>query len=177
MTFDQIPDSCAHKRVMRKYIEDSRANLCAGAGLLFYGEPDFGKTSSAIIIGKAALLEGFSVLFLPVDQIQSAIITKEPFDEEQSLISRARSCDLLILDDLGLESSKEFGKSAIEGLIRYRSNRRLSTIITMNLTPKKLDSIYGRAMKSVMTESIYPVPVDGKNWRKQQMDELKSKFR
>lgn len=80
--------------------------------------------------------------------------------------------DVLVLDDLGSEYGTEWSKQLVERAIRLRANARKPTIGTTNRF-SDLRSIYGEGVVSVLTSSMLPVLLEGKNWRSDEEEQLK----
>jgi DNA replication protein DnaC len=63
-----------------------------------------------------------------------------------------QNCDLLILDDLGVEFQTKFSLSVINSLINFRSARKLPTIISTNLSFEDIEELYGERLVSRFME-------------------------
>jgi DNA replication protein DnaC len=55
-------------------------------------------------------------------------------ETQRGLRSRARSVDVLLLDDLGVEKSSAFAMRELWDLLHHRTSNGLATIVTSNLT-------------------------------------------
>lgn len=82
---------------------------------------------------------------------------RRSYDRESFVVTgpsfwRARNCELLLLDDLGAENINERNQGWVQeqlyGLINWRSNQRLATIFTSNLSLAQLRLRLGRAIVS-----------------------------
>lgn len=164
-TLAEISDDFPHKPYLVTYLENLKANMDEGVGLLLHGAHSRGKSAAAVIVLKAALKAGYSGLFVEVDHLQRLVIEKKPFSTETSWSDRMESVDFLILDDLGNEHGGDFSKAVIEGLIRSRNNRGLTTFITLNCPLEDIARRYGQSLKCVLLEHVFPVQVAGKDWR------------
>lgn len=165
--FDDIPDDCSYKAPLREFIDNLRTHMEKGDGLLFHGDYGRGKTGAAVLIMKEVVARGGTALLLGVDEIQQAVVARTLFDEETTLIDRAHEVDLLVLDDMNREYVKEFGKTAIETLIRRRYDNGLSMVVTSNASPAELSKVYEAAMQA-LRERTKVVMCQGKNWRAEQ---------
>ena len=74
-------------------------------------------------------------------------------------------CDLLILDDLGMEFSSPFYVSCLYNLINTRMLADLPTIISTNLNQSQMQERYGDAITSRITGSFNPIVFLGKDIR------------
>jgi DNA replication protein DnaC len=109
---------------------------------------DVGKTHLAAAIANEALDRGEAVLFAVVpDLLDHLRATFGPqstvgYDERFELV---RTVSLLILDDLGTESTTPWAREKLYQLINHRYNYRLATVITTNLKPEVIEPrIYSR---------------------------------
>lgn len=99
------------------------------------GESGCGKTHLAIAITKHCLEEGATALFSVVPDLLDYLRTtfapdaKEPYDE---VFRKMREVELLVLDDLGAESSTAWAREKLFQLLNHRHNARLATVITTN---------------------------------------------
>lgn len=101
-------------------------------GLIFSGEAGTGKTFLAVAAGKA-ISENHSVICLTAREFEERIknFSNPNLSEEKN---RMYECDLLILDDLGIETQSDFMNGEILKLISDRSIHSRKMIITTNLS-------------------------------------------
>jgi DNA replication protein DnaC len=122
----------------RAYAEDPEG------WLVFLGGFGCGKTHLAAAIANERLAAGGEAYFLVVpdllDHLRSTFNpdSKVAYDDLFEQIRRTR---LLILDDLGAQSSSPWAQEKLYQLINYRYNAQLPTVITSNCA---LDEIEGR---------------------------------
>lgn len=155
-------------RQMRNYADNFGRFLKDGNGLLFCGNVGAGKTFYSACIANKLIEDGYTVMFsnfvTMIQRIQGETFKGLPIMDEIS------KCDLLIIDDLGVERDTEFMKEHVYNIIdtRYRNGKPI--IVSTNLTgdelrkPKDVTSsrIYTRIM-----ERCLPIEFKGKNRRKQ----------
>jgi len=152
----------------RSFHNDVVEMLRDGLGMILHGPPGHGKTRMAVALLKQSMRHCASACFLESNQIQRSIIDKDyelGIQSSRPVMELAEEVDLLVLDDLGAEHSKEWLKAQVEALLRFRIARKLSTIVTTNLGMKDLETIYGLGMSSVLKEALYPAKVAGRDWR------------
>ena len=112
--------------------------------LLILGKYGCGKTHLAAAIANARLEQGAPALFVIVpDLLDHLRATYAPnstmrYDEQ---VDKVRTAPLLILDDLGTESSTPWAQEKLYQILNYRYNSRLPTVITSN---RDLETIDGR---------------------------------
>ncbi len=148
MTFDTFlpegyglpPERAANLRLAfdqaRQYADDPQG------WLVLFGGYGCGKTHLAAAIANHALERGLPVLFVVVpdllDHLRAAFGPNSPvrYDER---FEEVRTAPLLILDDLGTQSSTPWAQEKLFQILNYRYNARLPTVITSNQTPEEID--------------------------------------
>lgn len=110
--------------------------------LVLFGGYGCGKTHLAAAIANHALERGRPVLFVVVpdllDHLRAAFGPNSParYDER---FEEVRSAPLLILDDLGTQSSTPWAQEKLFQILNYRYNARLPTVVTSNSSPEEID--------------------------------------
>ena len=150
----------AARKIAYQYLEaDTHFNA------LFTGLPGRGKSHLALSILKAVnenAKQPMSCLFVSVNEMMRLI--KDSFNygdskySEQNMVDLLGSVDLLVLDDLGSESSfkresreaSEFVQNVLFGVL----NRRNRTIVTTNLNSVELSAIYNPKLISRIYKGI-----------------------
>ncbi|MCR4655688.1 MAG: ATP-binding protein [Lachnospiraceae bacterium] len=115
--------------------------------LMFFGPPGVGKTFLTNCIAKELLDSGHSVIYFTSTQLFDTLATyifrnKEASDEILRVHEDVFSCDLLVIDDLGTETSNNFVVSQLFLIINERGMRHKSTIISTNLAMSELSERY-----------------------------------
>lgn len=146
-----------------------------GVGLLLFSDNGSGKTSLAVCFGKELRRRCKSVLFFEAADLKRAVFEKEYFDDEQTIWERARSVDVLILDDLGkgIADDKDYGINLIDELIRTRNGKMKSTFITTNMNQEDLKKFLKPSTMKTIIECIIPIFCDGPDRRKEKFLEIK----
>jgi len=176
-SFEDFPDDYDGKKEVGAYLEKIIENLHDGIGMLFWGLPGHGKTHMGTAVLKRALAHTATGLFLEASSIQSATIEKKNLDiVQRPLVEVAQTVDLLLLDDFGAEHANPFSKVLVESLVRSRGMRNKATIITTNLKLEKIPAAYGEAFASAMSEYVFPIRIQGKDWRRDKAAALKKRF-
>lgn len=121
--------------------------------LLFYGPTGLGKTFLCNCIAKALLDSGYTVLYLTAPELfklfEEARFHREDMEEEaKALLSTLSYVDLLIIDDLGTESSTSFTQSDLFDVLNSRHLKQHSTIISTNIAPKEWSQYYSDRITS-----------------------------
>ena len=117
----------------------------SGENLLLYGDTGTGKTHISTAIAKDAIMHGYDVVY---DSVQNVVADfeadrfKSNYGANEPRSTKYLECDLLILDDLGSEYVTQFSLACLYNLLNTRQNKRLSTMISTNLSPEELSEQY-----------------------------------
>ena len=149
-------------------------------GIIFYGGVGVGKTFATACIANYLMSRGKSVLVINLG-LYLLKLTKEWGEGERDILKVVESCDLLIIDDFGMEKSLEDKSTSWRGekiynLIdtRYRCEKPL--IISTNLEfdenesrceiGKRFSMGGKNRIRDRLVEMCYPLKVEGKSRRK-----------
>jgi DNA replication protein DnaC len=128
-----------------------------------------GKTHLAVAFARERLKAGMSVMFWTVKDLLDA--AKKSFDGKGAgdPLDEAQSVDVLVLDDLGMQFTRDWGYSELAGLINYRYNHQLQTLVTTNFAhPQDLaDSMgeQGERIVSRLKEMAYWIVSQAPDYR------------
>jgi DNA replication protein DnaC len=110
--------------------------------LMLMGPSGSGKTHLAVAIANERIQIGEQVLFVVVpdllDHLRSAYgpSSEMPYDE---LFENVKGAPLLILDDLGTQSSTPWAQEKLYQIFNHRYNAQLPTVITSNRPLEEID--------------------------------------
>jgi len=105
--------------------------------LTFLGDPGVGKTHLSLALGWEWLERGKTVLYYHVAGFLNALRDGYKHSGESDyghIISFAKNCSLLILDDLGAEKETEWATEQLDFVIDHRYENLKPLIVTTNLT-------------------------------------------
>lgn len=123
-----------------------------GRWLLLEGTYGSGKTHLAAAIGNARLTQGEFVLFVTTPDLLDHLRVSYTDDANtgyDETFERIRGCDLLILDDLGVENPSAWAKEKLFQLLNHRYTHRLATVITTNAELERLDARISSRLRDV----------------------------
>lgn len=166
------------RAIVEKYLDKFEEFMGKGVGMLFWGPNGLGKTAAAVVVGKEARRRGKTVLFIESADLKRCVIEKVAFDEDSSVWERARSVDLLILDDIGkgVQDSTGFGARVLDELVRHRNARLKATFLTTNMSPRdeQMQNEFKKSTLHTFKECMLPVRFIGDDRRKEAESEIMS---
>ena len=136
-------------------------------GLLFWGLTGNGKTFAAACIANALIEQLVDVRMCTFGTILNHLPGMTAREKDDYLKS-FRTCDLLILDDFGMERRTDYAREQIFGIIDGRYVAKKPTIITTNLSLQELKDPCDITEKRIfdrILEMCIPVCFDGESLR------------
>ena len=135
--------------------------------LLMMGATGLGKTHLSLAIANRVLEKGYDVYYDSIQNIMDKL-EREHFGRlprEESIKEDILSCDLLIIDDLGVEFSTQFTVSELHNIINTRILRCLPTIISTNLEVADIEKQYSQRIASRIIGTSMPLRFCGSDIR------------
>ncbi|WPX08187.1 ATP-binding protein [Anaerocellum danielii] len=152
------------KNYCERFDEMKRQNI----GFLFYGPPGTGKTFLAFCIANYLIERFYPVI--AVSTIGFLAKLKQLYSQssgemEIEVLNSFKNADLVILDDLGAESSTGWAVEKLYMLVdmRYRDEKPL--IVTTNYDLEQLKERLGIRIFDRLIEMCYPVEIGGTSRR------------
>ena len=155
-------------RIAKKYVEKFTELKFDGKGILFYGSVGTGKSYIAACIANALIDKGYTVKMTNFAKIIKRMQGK--FEGRQEYLDSLNKCELLIIDDLGIERQSEFAQEVVFDVIDSRYKTGLPMIVTTNLLPndfKAPNNVTKSRIYDRILEKCFPVEVKGVNRRRE----------
>lgn len=137
-------------------------------GIFFLGNNGTGKTYLMNCIMKEGIKKNFKVKVVSLNGILEKF-TAGWYDEKEkaNFQKDILEVDLLGIDDIGKEIRNKSGLSEMvfDNMIRYRVQRKKTTILTSNMLPKEIREVYGDSLASLFNEFVELIKVDGEDFR------------
>jgi len=162
-TLDKVKE-CPHKQLVSNYIKRLPELLKTRQGLYLWGEYGQGKSALAAIILMEAIKYDAIGFWVSAKQLPGYVINHTEWMDNISYYDRAVMVPLLVIDEFQTRQEVKFQESCVEDLIRVRVSMNKPTIITSNIVPAVLKSIYP-AFHSVLQECFASEHVQGYDWR------------
>ncbi len=135
----------------------ARAFTPNAPSLLLSGATGTGKTHLSLAIAKQVTEQGYNVIYGSVQpllrKLESEHFGRSEGDSEAQLIS----CDLLILDDLGMEFDSPFSRVSLYNILNARLLEGKPTVISTNLSHSAIKEHYGEQIASRITGGFEPL--------------------
>lgn len=138
-TFDRDNGQVSQLSKVRQYADHWDQMNEKGLGLLLWGMPGSGKTFAAACIANALMERGASVRMVTLGQVLNRLPTLSP-EEKLVYLDKLKACDLLILDDFGMERKTDYAREQIFSIVDGRYLSRKPMVITTNLVPAQMKS-------------------------------------
>lgn len=122
-------------------------------GLYLHGSFGSGKTYIISALLNELSKENYKVIIVYYPELLRSI--KETFNNEgyQELIQEIKTCDLLLLDDIGAETASSWNRDEILGtILQYKMDNKMPVFFTSNLTIEELEKHF--IIKSTEEEQI-----------------------
>lgn len=153
-------------KLAQNYAQKFNADSC---WLILYGECGTGKSYAAAAIVNALLEKGHTARFTSLSIIERELWDADSKAEVYGNLSR---CDLLVLDDLGVQRNTEYMNEILFNVLDDRLRSGKPMIVTTNLTPADILQPKDMAMQRIMSrlcEKSAPFKCEGKDRRKDAM--------
>ncbi len=178
LTFDNLlpegrsGESASQERFSRAYQAAKAFAAEPKEWLVLVGPNGCGKTHLAAAIANERINHGYPVFFQSVpdflDHLRSAFSpdSEMPYDE---LFDRVRNTPLLVLDDLGAQTSTPWAKEKLDQLLNHRFNNELPTVITTSNPLEQLEESVRARLTDPNLSHIYlieekPAPLLEYTW-------------
>lgn len=159
-------------QAMHNYVDNFKAMLKDGKGLLLHGTVGTGKTYAACEVANALIDKGYPVLVTNFARLTNTL--QGMFDGKQEYIDSLNRFALLVIDDLGAERKSEFMQEMVYNIIDSRYRSGLPMIVTTNLAMdeiKSTESIGNARIYDRVLERCFPIEVTGASKRRKAVRE------
>lgn len=130
----------------RSYADDFAEVAKTGRNILMLGLPGTGKTHLSIGIALEIMRDGRTSVFTTASRLLRSIkdtYSKRSEVTESQAIAVFTNCDLLIVDEVGVQRGSEYEKDTLFDVINERYENLRPTIILSNLTTEEIRAYLG----------------------------------
>lgn len=128
--------------------------------LVFTGPSGSGKTHLAAAIANHCLGQGRPAFFIMVadllDHLRSTFAPSSDTSYDE-LFEQVKKTPLLILDDLGSQSSSPWAMEKLYQILNHRFNAQLPTVIVLDVPLKELDENLSTRLRDPAISRVYPL--------------------
>ncbi len=146
----------------RSYVADFTPH---SDSLLLLGATGTGKTHLSLAIARGVTERGFGVVYGSMQPLLKRLEADHFGRGEGGTEEQLTACDLLVLDDLGMEFDSPFNRSCIYNILNARLLEERPTIISTNLSAAALKERYGDQITSRIIGGFQPLLCVGKDIR------------
>lgn len=158
VTFYAEPQAMAEKvEKCRQFIRQLKEGQ-AQNNIILLGDVGRGKTHLSIAMANAALANGNTVIYKRIDDLLD-LIREYKYDRESGgeqgegfELEQLKTCDLLVIDDLGAETVTSFAINQLRIIIEERNMRAKPWIVNTNLDLNEIQSVYGHRVADRLIE-------------------------
>lgn len=150
-----------------------------GTNIFLYGEPGVGKTWTVSEVLRDCVYDGKKVKIYHIYELETEVKKSWSFEHKQDdPLEEARNCEVLVLDDLGLERATDAMLKILFEIANKREDLMLPTIYISNFDKKKIFARFNeltnateivRAITSRMFGNCEVIEFSGTDKRKEQI--------
>lgn len=137
-------------------------------GLLIYGGVGTGKSYLAAAVANRLIDRGYRVKWLSATEVVTVLFSAQ--DRQEVLEEWSRNFDMIVLDDLGVESSRDFSQERLWDFVERMYTCGKPLIITTNLTKDELSKaadIRRRRIFDRILQMCRPIALEGASRRRE----------
>ena len=133
--------------------------------LLLQGATGIGKTHLCLAIARGVTEAGYGVVYGSVQPLIRRLEAEHFGRAQGDSETQLTTCDLLVLDDLGMEFDTPFSRACLYNILNARLLEGRPTVISTNLSFTALQERYGDQIASRISGGFVPLLCVGKDIR------------
>lgn len=152
---------------IKSFVENLNDNLDMGRCIVMCGGVGTGKTHLAVSVAQEAMAQGKTAVYTTVSNLILKIRDTWGTGKTTEMIDTFSSADILILDEVGVQSGTENEKNIIFDVLNARYADVKSTIILSNLTQSEVAKYLGlRIWDRLKENGGFSISLVGNSYRK-----------
>lgn len=170
-----VPQLAEAKKYVEYWEEMRRNNM----GLLLWGMPGNGKTFAAACIANALCEKLVDVRMTTLGCALNALPSMTAKDK-LFFLDALKNCDLLILDDFGMERQTDYAQEQVFGIIDGRYLARKPLVVTTNLSVQEMKEPADMTEKRIfdrILEICVPICFDEPSLRQSKAEKNKARYK
>ena len=170
-----VPQLAEAKKYVEHWEEMRRNNM----GLLLWGMPGNGKTFAAACIANALCEKLVDVRMTTLGCALNALPSMTAKDK-MFFLDALKNCDLLILDDFGMERQTDYAQEQVFGIIDGRYLARKPLVVTTNLSVQDMKEPMDMTEKRIfdrILEICVPICFEEPNLRQSKAEGNKARYK
>lgn len=139
----------------RSYASQFASAMISGRSCMFVGRPGTGKTHLAVGIAQELMKEGRTCSFTTVQRLVrrvKATWSRPAPETETEAIKSATRPDLLILDEVGVQTGSDYETNLLFDVLNERYEARRATILISNLAHAQIQEVLGERIVDRLRE-------------------------
>ncbi len=153
-SFDNYRVECEGQRIALEHARQYAAEFDHSiASFVFSGKSGTGKNHLAAAIGNELILRGKSVLVVTVADLMSNMkgtFSGNSGNTEESLLQDLSTVDLLVIDEIGMQTESRYEKVIINQIVDRRSSSKRPTGMLSNLDIAGMNTLLGERVMDRM---------------------------
>lgn len=155
-----------HMQDIITYCRDYTTHFTPAAdSLLLQGATGIGKTHLCLAIARGVTERGYGVVYGSVQPLLRRLEAEHFGRTQGDSETQLTSCDLLVLDDLGMEFDTPFSRACLYNVLNARLLEGRPTVISTNLSFSAMQERYGDQIASRISGGFVPLLCVGKDIR------------
>lgn len=137
--FESLPERAQILNAFKKFVNSASDRR----GFYIFGSAGIGKTFILKRLAKRLAENGYSIGFMPVQEIVSTM--KDNFEIKQEIINTLKNVDILFLDDIGSETiSQWFRDEILFSILSFRNMTKKPMFFSSTFSLPKLEEMESR---------------------------------
>jgi len=153
-----------YRELCTKYVKHLKNAAAQARGVFFYGANGIGKTSLQCVIGKAAIIAGFTVQYFTSSQLIEALRNS---DVNADRLAEFETAQFILLDEIDkvyVKQGSSYVPKLLEEFLRRVVSRGTAAVMCANSTAAGFENTFGESTTSMLKRHLKFVPMKGSDY-------------